>query len=83
MHVTHVTPWSVARRASQSDLLIDDGNIRGRLENCWPFSDMFTSQSADTSESGIDRLKGDRSAVRSAGSTDRDVSARAGRNRLW
>jgi hypothetical protein len=30
---THVTPWSVARRASQSDLLIDNGKIRKTLDS--------------------------------------------------
>jgi hypothetical protein len=28
-HAAHMTPRSVARRASQSDLLIDNGNILG------------------------------------------------------
>jgi hypothetical protein len=37
-------------------------NIRDQLENQWPFSDTCTSQSADTSKSGIVRIEGDRSA---------------------
>jgi hypothetical protein len=36
-------------------------NITDRLENRWPFSNTCTSQSADTSKSGIGRLEGDRS----------------------
>jgi hypothetical protein len=60
--VAHGTPRSVARRASQFDLLIDNENISDQLENRWAFSDMCTSQSADTSKGGIDLLKSDRSA---------------------
>jgi hypothetical protein len=46
---THVTPRSVARRASQSDLLIDnEKNIKDQLENRWTFNDTYTSQLADT-----------------------------------
>jgi hypothetical protein len=56
---THVTPQSVVRRASQSDLLIDNGkNIMDQLENRWPFSDTCISQSVDT-EKG-DRLARER-----------------------
>jgi hypothetical protein len=57
-------------------------NIRERLENRWPFSDTCASQSADMGKEGSAGLRATEARVRSAGSTDRDVSARVGRNQL-
>jgi hypothetical protein len=57
-------------------------NIRDLLENRWPFSDTCTSQSADTNKAGPAGSKATKARMRSAGSADRDVSARTGRNRL-
>jgi hypothetical protein len=56
-----------------------------RLENRWPFSDTYTSQSANTKERNRParkQLRCEDVSIRSAGSADRDVSTQKGRNRL-
>jgi hypothetical protein len=86
LRVTHVTPQSVVRRASQSDLWIDNGKYYGSAREPMAFQRHVYQPIGRYGKSGIGRLAGDRSAGvqlnRSAGSADRDVSARVGRNRL-